>query len=52
MAKRKRTNNDLQNIHIKNERSSNTNPTKDRGKLRCSGRVSSSCSTSGIPVLI
>jgi len=25
---------------------SNTNPTKNRGELRCSGRVSSSCSTS------
>ena len=26
---------------------SNTNPTKNGGELRCSGRVSSSCSTSG-----
>ena len=26
--------------------SSNTNPTKNRGELRCSGRVGSSCSTS------
>jgi len=28
-------------------RSSNTNPTKNRGQIRCSGRESSSCSTSG-----
>jgi hypothetical protein len=28
--------------------SSNTNPTKNRGELRCSWRVCSSCSTSGI----
>jgi hypothetical protein len=27
--------------------SSNTNPSKNRGEFRCSGRVSSSCSTSG-----
>jgi len=47
MAKRKRTNNDLQNI---------TQTTKDRTtrtlldtvvELRCSGRVSSCCATSG-----
>jgi hypothetical protein len=48
--KYKRTNKDLQNIHI-NNRSSNTNPTKNRGELRCSGRVTplvssnSSCDT-------
>jgi len=35
--KYKRTNNDLQNIHIK---------LKTGGELRCSGRVSSSCSVS------
>ena len=35
--KYKRTNNDLQNIHIK---------LKTRGELRCSGKVSSSCSIS------
>ena len=40
----KRTNNDLQDIHIK-LRSSNTNPTKNGDELRCSGRVYSSCST-------
>ena len=45
--KYKRTNNDLQNIHIKLKRSSNTNHTKNRGELRCSGRVISSCPTSG-----
>ena len=43
--KDKRTNNDLQNMHIK-LKISNTNPTKTRGELGCSGRVSSSCSTS------
>jgi hypothetical protein len=36
--KYKRTNNDLQNIHIKQ---------KIEYELKCSGRVSSSCSTSG-----
>jgi len=30
-----------------NERSSNTNPTKNRGELMCSGRISSYCSTIG-----
>ena len=40
----KRTNNDLQDIHIK-LRSSNTNPTKNGDERRCSGRVYSSCST-------
>jgi ribosomal protein L32 len=39
--KYKRTNNDLQNIHIK------LIPLKTGGELRRSGRVSSSCSTSG-----
>jgi hypothetical protein len=29
-------------------RSSNTNPATNRGELRCSGRVNSSCSTCGI----
>jgi hypothetical protein len=42
--KDKRTNNDLQSF--KNSRSSNTNPIKNLGELRCSGRVSSSCSIS------
>jgi hypothetical protein len=40
----KRTNNDLQNIHIKLN-SDNTNPLKTGGELMCSGRVISSCST-------
>jgi len=45
MAKTKRTNNDVQNMHIK-LRSSNTNTTKKRGvNPSASGRVSSSCST-------
>ena len=35
------------NAQEKKERSSNTNPTNTGGKLRCSGRVSSSCSTNG-----
>jgi hypothetical protein len=39
--KHKRRNNDRQNIHIKRT------PLKIGGELRCSGRVSSSCSTSG-----
>jgi len=38
--KYKRTNNDLQNIHIKLK-------LKTGGELRCSGRVGSSCSTNG-----
>jgi hypothetical protein len=48
MAKRKkdkRANNDQQNTTQKE--SSNTNPTKTRGELMCSGRVRSSFSTSG-----
>ena len=40
----KRTNNDLQNKHIKLN-SGNTNPLKTGGELMCSGRVISSCST-------
>jgi hypothetical protein len=44
--KYKRTNNYLQNIHIK-LKSSNTNPTKNLGRTHVlSGWVSSSCSTS------
>ena len=34
-------------IYISDKISSNTNPTKNRDELMCSGRVSSSCSTSG-----
>ena len=40
--KDKRTNNDLQNIHIKLK----IEPTKNGGERRCSGRVSSSFSNS------
>ena len=35
----KRKDNDLQNTTQKNKSSSNTNPTKTRGELGCSGRV-------------
>ena len=43
----KKTNNDLQNITQKfNEKNKQHKPTKTRGELMCSGRVSSSCSTS------
>jgi hypothetical protein len=41
--KYKRTNNDLQNIHIKDRE---TRTLKTWGELGCSGKVSSSCSTS------
>ena len=45
MDKRKRTNNDLENIiHKTNDRATRT-PQKTGGDLRCSGWVSSSCST-------
>jgi hypothetical protein len=43
MAKRKITNNDLQNTTQKAKQ-----PTKIRGELMCSERVSISCPTSGI----
>ena len=43
--KYKRTNNDLQNIHIKLDRATRTQ-LQTGGELRCSVRVSSSCSTS------
>jgi hypothetical protein len=46
MAKRKRTNNDLQNItHKMKDRVTGT-PLKNGAQLRCSGRVGSSCFTS------
>ena len=45
MAKRKRTNNDLQNT---TQKTSNTNPTKNRGSTQGLGSLSSSCSISGI----
>jgi hypothetical protein len=45
--KDKRTNNDLQNITHKTKDRVTRTPLKTGGELRCSGRVSSSCSTSG-----
>ena len=51
--KDKKTNNDLQNKHIQLmiqlmiQLKNNMNPAKTGGELRCSGRVSSSCTTSG-----
>jgi len=45
MTKRKRTNNDLQIIHIKTEDQVTRTPIKTGGELRCSGRVSSSTSS-------
>jgi hypothetical protein len=44
--KHKWTNNDLQNIHIKLKDQVTRTQLKTGGELRCSGRVSSSCSTS------
>jgi len=46
MAKRKRTNNDLQNTTRKIKRLGYMNPTNIGGELGCSRRVNSSCSTS------
>jgi hypothetical protein len=45
--KDKGTNNDQQNIHIKLKDRGTRNKKKTGGELRCFGRVSSSCSTSG-----
>jgi hypothetical protein len=46
--KDERTNNDLQNItHKKTKDRVTRTPLKSMGELRCSGRVRSSCSTSG-----
>jgi hypothetical protein len=42
------TNNDLQNSSQKNNDTETRTPLKTTGKLRCPGRVSSSCSTSDI----
>ena len=47
MIKRKSTNNDLQNITHKTKDRVTWTTLKTRSELRCSGRVSSSCSTSG-----
>ena len=43
----KETNNDLQNITTKTKDRATWSPLKTGGELRCSGRLSSSCSTSG-----
>ena len=45
--KNKRTNNDLQNTTQKTKDRTTRTPLKPGGELRCSGRVSSSCSISG-----
>ena len=42
MTKRKTTNNDPQNIHIKNKNRVTGTPLKTGGELGCSGRVSRS----------
>ena len=47
MAKRKRRNNDLQNLSQKTKDRVTRTPLKTRGELRCCGWVISSCSTSG-----
>jgi hypothetical protein len=44
--KYKRTNNDLQNIHIKHREK--RTPLNTGGELRCSGRGSSSCSLTNL----
>ena len=46
MAKRKWTNNDLQNIHIKLKDRETRTPQKIGSELKCSGTVGSSRSTS------
>ena len=43
--KEKRTNNDLQNTTQKTTGQATRTPLKSSGEFRCSGRVSSSCST-------
>jgi len=48
MTKRKRTNNDLQNIKQKTKDRATRTPLKTGCELRCSGKVSSSCSTCDI----
>ena len=45
MAKRKRTNNDLQIITQKNKDRATRTPLKTWGELRSSGRISRCCST-------
>jgi len=46
MVKRKRTNNDIKNITQKTKDRAKRTPQKTGGELSCSGRESSSCSTS------
>ena len=46
--KDKRTNNDLQNKRQKTKDGATQTPLKTGTELMCSGRVNSSCSTSGI----
>jgi len=48
----KRTNNDPQNIAHKTTDRVTRTPVKIGGELRCSGRVSSSCSTCGTRVTL
>ena len=47
MVKRKKPNNDLQNTIQKTKEQATRNPQNIWSELRYSGRVSSSCSTSG-----
>ena len=47
MAKRKMTNNNVQSTTQKNKDCVTRTPLKTGDVLRCSGRVSDSCSTSG-----
>ena len=47
MGKRKRTNNDLQNITYKTKDRVTRTPPKTGDKLKCSEILSCSCSTSG-----
>jgi len=47
MTKKKKDNNDLQNITQNAKYRATRTPLKIGGELRCSGRVSSYCSTSG-----
>ena len=44
--RKERTNNDLQNTTKKTKDWATQTPLKQRGDLRCSGRINSSCSTS------
>ena len=48
MTKRQRTNDDLQNTTQKTKAGATRTPLNTGGELTCSGRASSSCSTSDI----